>query len=126
VKQIVEAIKNKRCVIFAGAGLSRNAGLPDWFGLAKELCNKLKEKHYLSEEDISNIEPFLRRKQQIIPMALDLIHAKVGRPIMCETLREILEPKVSSRVHEILKDIQLTPDVNSGHETFFHAANCLA
>lgn len=116
MKQIVEAIKNKRCVIFAGAGLSRNAGLPDWFGLAKELCNKLKEKHYLSEEDISNIEPFLKRKRQTIPMALDLIHAKVGRPIMCEALREILEPKVSSRVHEILKDIQLKGYVTTNYD----------
>ncbi len=59
MKQIVQAIKDKQCIIFAGAGLSRNAGLPDWLGLARQLYNKLKEKGFLSNEDLSWIEPIL-------------------------------------------------------------------
>jgi len=115
MRQIVEAIKNKRCVIFAGAGLSRNAGLPDWFGLAQELCNKLKEKTLLCGEDLSPIEPLLKGAQTI-PMAFDLIQTKIRRPDMCEAMREILEPKVSSRVHRILKEIQLKGYVTTNYD----------
>ncbi len=40
-RELLEAVREGRCVLFAGAGLSRAAGLPDWGGLLRELAGPL-------------------------------------------------------------------------------------
>ena len=42
---IVEALVNRRLVLFTGAGIVRDAGLPDWNGLATGLKDELVDTH---------------------------------------------------------------------------------
>ena len=65
MKEIIEAIKKKRCILFAGAGVSRNAGLPDWLGLGQQLCDKLEEMQLISKDELSYIEPLAKRRETI-------------------------------------------------------------
>ena len=104
--QIIEAIGKQRCIIFAGAGISCTAGLPDWLGLGQQLCDKLIEKSHISKEDFLQIEPLVRRKETI-PVAIDLIQGKVKRHIIVEILRDVLEPKTKSTTHDILKALKI-------------------
>lgn len=41
-RDLLQDIGQRRCVLFAGAGLSRGAGLPDWSGLLHDLANELR------------------------------------------------------------------------------------
>lgn len=38
---LASAIRDKRLVLFAGSGLTRDAGFPDWMGLVSTLCDQL-------------------------------------------------------------------------------------
>ncbi len=40
--ELLESVRDGRCVLFAGAGLSRPAGLPDWSALLHEMAAELK------------------------------------------------------------------------------------
>ncbi len=41
LQELLASLRERRCVLFAGAGLSRGAGLPDWGGLLRELAAEL-------------------------------------------------------------------------------------
>ena len=41
IKNIQKAIENNKLVIFVGAGVSRNSGIPTWAELIKELAKDL-------------------------------------------------------------------------------------
>src|SRR5262249_57390072 len=40
-RHLLDSIRDRRCVLFVGAGLSRGAGLPDWDGLLRGLAADL-------------------------------------------------------------------------------------
>jgi len=40
MKIIVDALRDKRLVLFAGSGLSRNANLPDWLEMGRALVER--------------------------------------------------------------------------------------
>src|SRR5262249_23935029 len=40
-RDLLDSLRERRCVLFVGAGLSKGAGLPDWGGLLHELARDL-------------------------------------------------------------------------------------
>jgi hypothetical protein len=106
MREIIEAMEKKRCILFAGAGVSCSAGLPDWLGLGQQLCDKLEEMQLISRDELSHIGP-LTKQRETIPIAMDALYSKVTRPKICQVLSSILEPKRRSETHEILKKINL-------------------
>jgi len=120
MKEIIEAIKEKRCILFAGAGVSRNAGLPDWLDLGQQLCDKLREMQLISKEQLSYIEP-LAKQRETIPIAVDAIYSSVTRQKMCEVLNNILQPRRKSSTHEILKKINLKGYLTTNYDHLLEA-----
>jgi len=49
-KSLIEKINKKQIVIFAGAGLSMNAGLPSWKELIISILEEITEKEPKSEK----------------------------------------------------------------------------
>ncbi|MBM2832226.1 MAG: hypothetical protein HW414_1278 [Dehalococcoidia bacterium] len=63
MEQIAEAAAKRELVVFAGAGVSCDAGLPNWLGLAQRLLDKLKEEGKVPSEYVPLIESLSRNQK---------------------------------------------------------------
>ena len=50
IKEIQKAQEDDRLVIFVGAGVSKNSGVPAWWDLIKKFADELEHFDYLSSE----------------------------------------------------------------------------
>lgn len=79
--RLLESIRERRCVLFVGAGLSRGAGLPGWGGLLSDLANSL-------NLDVEKL-PRDANGQLSLDLCLDLAQwfaDKFGRPSLDERI----------------------------------------
>ena len=65
MKEIVDAINSRRCVVFAGAGISQDAGLPNWLNFGKQLCERLITAGKISSEYHPAINSLTTKKENI-------------------------------------------------------------
>ncbi|MBF0406162.1 MAG: HEAT repeat domain-containing protein [Candidatus Riflebacteria bacterium] len=95
-----KALNEKRCVLFAGAGFSVDAGAPTWKGLFQEILNgnDLKNKHNLSDEYINGFMELFNDKNY-----LDLASA-LSDSLSSYFLREHLRSKFSNLKHTSLHE----------------------
>lgn len=114
MQEVVEAIRSGRCVIFCGAGVSLDAGLPDWLGLTSELYKRLAEKSKIASEYRPIIEQKIGKKQII--EALELIMLEVSRKDVVAELRQILIPKNTSKVYDALKKLKVKGFVTTNYD----------
>jgi len=97
--------------------------------IGNEILNKLKKntlENYglkLDPNEIYKIIPLSDMKPHEFEKAIDLERSDSRA---CEYTMNLLTELKSKKAIATLKYIDMTPDVNSGHETFFHAATCLA
>ena len=91
IQHIVQALAKRECVLFLGAGACRDAGLPDWLGLAKNLRDELKLEGKLPDQYADLIDHLLHDKSNV-QLAMDLVVNIVPRKDIAQALRKILEP----------------------------------
>ncbi|MBN1349939.1 SIR2 family protein [candidate division KSB1 bacterium] len=58
-KELIEKIKQKKCVLFLGSGLSVAAGYPDWHGLMEKMIEQMHES--ISAEDLEELNALLQK-----------------------------------------------------------------
>src|SRR5207302_5815894 len=95
----------RRCVIFAGSGLSRNAGLPDWLGLAQSLQRELIANGALSSEAATTIAPYVDSPSKL-STGIGLLVEEAGRKAVTLALRRILQPTRESPVFDLIKQLR--------------------
>ncbi|MCX5720602.1 MAG: SIR2 family protein [Nitrospirae bacterium] len=132
MQDIVRAIANRTCVIFAGAGLSRNAGLPSWLELITHLVQTLSQNGKIAEAYLATINLLLNDKR--LPECMDLLLMATNRKDILLLLREALKPKSNSTVHDALKKLQLRGYITTNYDrlledicgsTSYHLTNSL-
>ena len=114
MQQIVDSITNQRCVIFAGAGISCDAGLPDWQGLAQRLSDELQKEGKLKAEHGALIDLLLKNKEAA--PAIDFIVNISRRVDVVQALRTILVPSRPSKVCAIIGKLRSRGIVTTNYD----------
>lgn len=107
--ELKKAIKNNTLIVFAGAGTSKNAALPDWKELVYKILDHLEQK--LGVADYKKLQPLLE-KGILTPLeVLNILERnKFIEPILEVIVEELqLKPEIDLELHK--KIIQLTPKV---------------
>jgi len=115
LEQIADAIRARRCVLFAGAGTSRDAGLPDWLDMAHRLKDSLVRQAKFPTEFIGTLEPLLKDKDSL-PLAFEVMLGYVQRKDVAQALREILTPTKKSKVAEIVSELSLHGAITTNYD----------
>lgn len=118
MKEIVDAIRNNCCVIFAGAGISKTAGLPDWIGLADKLYRKLLDRGRIRAPYKDVIADLLAKDDSInhvLPI-MEMILQGARRIDVAGELREILTPGKESEVHALLKKLNICGYITTNYD----------
>gem|GEM_PF-1229239 len=116
-----EAVAVGRCVLFAGAGFSVDAGAPTWRGLFEPLVdNELLASHGVSPEYIEGLKRLLADAKY-----LDLAGAlknKLSSFVIREHLRKTLTGLNHSSLHEAAVRIGFRGIVTTNYDTLFEQA----
>lgn len=113
MEQIARAIKERQLVVFAGAGISKDAGLPDWVELGCQLYERLLSRIPENSKDVA--KQLLCNKENI-PNGMDFLFNFVARLDVGNEIRDILKPKKESLVYEILKKLDLPGFVTTNYD----------
>jgi len=115
MQQIVDAIRNKTCVLFAGAGLSRDAGLPDWLGFCQRLKEELSRDGKLPPDCLSVLNTLLAERARV-PLAIELILGVARRTDVVRAVRAILNPTKDSQVHRVIGELSVRGAVTTNYD----------
>ena len=100
--KLVEALKEKRCALFVGAGLSQGAGLPGWKELLEEMIARSGEE--LSTKRKSEMRKLLRLGKYL-DVAQELSDI-LTRPEFLKALVDLLKPiETNARLTEAHKEL---------------------
>ena len=116
---IVEALANRRLVLFTGAGIVRDAGLPDWNGLGVLLKDELLKAGKLPQEFVSPIELALGKEQ--VRKAIDMMLVEVPRKDIVRTLRSLLKPSKESEVCKAIAQMRVPGVVTTNYDRVLDA-----
>jgi NAD-dependent SIR2 family protein deacetylase len=114
MREIVSAMAQRTCVVFAGAGLSKNAGLPGWSELASFLVTSLLADGKIKEHFESPIKAML--EQNKLSECMELMLLASSRRDILSRMRGTLKPKQDSEVHAILKKLQLRGYITTNYD----------
>jgi hypothetical protein len=105
IASLKEAIINDRLVVFAGAGVSKDSGIPLWFELEEGIKSRLNE--HTSEKDALKIAQMLYNEK--------------GEKEYNDILRELLFENCSNYnpLHEILLDINPQHIITTNYDHYF-------
>ena len=107
-EQLIKALANGNCVLFAGSGISRRClarnrqPLPNWRELLKLLFSEAINNDLVSTDTIRDLE-VLFRKNEYLMIAEELLEV-LSKPRVQQIINEILDPDgiVPSKLHELL------------------------
>ena len=61
-ESLVEAVRRRQAILFAGSGISRNLGLPSWGQLIDEMANHAARiRRYMDWFSVAEVETFIDR-----------------------------------------------------------------
>src|SRR3989344_2977811 len=115
MKEIVDAITKGRCVVFAGAGISQDAGLPNWLDFGKQLCERLIKAGKISSDYHAAIRSLVAKKETM-PAAIDILLAGGRRTDVVAELRDILRPQKESKAYASLEKLKLRGFVTTNYD----------
>ncbi len=122
MKEIVDVIKNRRCVVFAGAGISQDAGLPSWLDFGKQLCERLIKAGKIPSDYHAAITSLVVKKETI-PAAIDMLLAGGRRTDVVAEIREILRPPSMevTKGYAALKKLEFRGFVTTNYDRLLEA-----
>ena len=123
MQDIANAIAAGRCVLFAGAGTSFDAGLPDWSGLVDRLKDILATKGRLSAVE-SEVVTTMLSSNMGLGAVLQFLQSAVGRRDLVITLRDILKPTGPSQVTKALASLGFAGTVTTNYDRVINAPTC--
>jgi hypothetical protein len=104
-KELIIALKEKRCSIFAGAGLSISSGLPSWKDLIKELIEQVEALPYDTKKDVEEYTSLVEDPSKYLMLAQD-IKSSLGKIFYDYMGKRFTDQSIKpSKNHELLLDL---------------------
>jgi predicted nucleic acid-binding protein len=94
--QLALAVRDKRIVLFAGSGFSRDAGLPSWSELVAALSAAFVDEGFVGPEVAAAVAALSAQHQ--LPAALQVLLSQVPRERVAERIRTLTTPTEESQV----------------------------
>lgn len=116
-KELVRQIKNGKCILFAGAGTSLDAGLPSWSELLRNMIEKVDDYGLLSDSQKHEIS-YLLSDQEFTTIA-EFCKEKLGPYDFAEIIKECLNTNNRfSQTHNILSQIPFKAAITTNYDDF--------
>ena len=122
-KQLLNGIKDNKCVLFAGAGASMDAKMPSWKELVMALVERLKEEYSnLPNRELDEVEKLLCEDKYMILAAYCL------RKLGAYEFSDVLKQKLScngkkSYTHGLLAKIPFRAVITTNFDLFIEQTN---
>ena len=116
---LVDVIKQRKCVLFIGAGLSQAAGFPDWNDLLQLLLAECVKGKHAPASRIDSIRSLIRSGESTkYLMAAEDIRECLGPDLFVSTLAKIFqdESKDPTAVHDELPKISFRSIITTNYD----------
>ena len=94
-KELIDAINEKKCVLFVGAGLSVAAGYPTWDKLLEHLIARCRERRLIDDKYATELKDLLKQPDKLLMVAQDL-NDRFDPPAFRDELGEVFSPDKAS------------------------------
>lgn len=121
-KELIEAIRNKRCGLYIGAGVSEGAGLPGWPKLLEQLIELAKDRANLSEERAEEFRKLAPNPTRYLMLAQELKDIMPAE--MPEHIKKVFDDKTiqPTPTHEAILDIDHKFIITTNYDTLIEKA----
>jgi hypothetical protein len=121
--RLLDAIKNRRCVLFAGAGLSSGEDLPNWGGLLIELLQRAVDEDLMSPAAATTLRKAVRRDRKYLFVA-DVIKRTLGPRGFDDQMERIFRnPALKpTRRHELITRIPFLAVITTNYDKLLESA----
>lgn len=116
-KDLVKRIREGKCILFAGAGTSLDAGLPSWHELLRNMIEQVDACGQLDSDQKDELESLLRI--QDFTVVAEFCKEKLGARGFADLIKENLNSKNRvSVIHNTLADIPFKSAITSNYDNF--------
>lgn len=116
-KDLIEKIRDGKCILFAGAGTSLDAGLPSWCDLLKGMIERVDACCELNEKEKEELDLLI--EYQDFNVVAQFCKEQLGAKIFADYIREKLTTThKSSAKHSILAEIPFKAAITSNYDDF--------
>ena len=116
-RDLINRIRNGKCILFAGAGTSLDAGLPSWYDLLKNMIERVDYYGQLDEGQKEELKFLI--DQQDYTIVAEFCKDKLGKKGFADLIKEKLNTKSkTSLIHNILADIPFKAVITSNYDNF--------
>lgn len=114
-RDLINRIKNGKCILFAGAGTSLDAGLPSWYDLLKSMVEQVDDYGGLDNQQKEELDWLI--EQQDYNVVAEFCKEKLGAKGFADLIREKLGTKNrTSAMHSILAEIPFKAVITSNYD----------
>ena len=114
-KNLIELIRDRKCVLFAGAGVSIDAGMPGWNAMLWSLVERVDNCIGLSVDDQKEIDHLLEKGDYEI--IADYCKSKLGNHDFAEQIQKCLhQTNKPPRAHQLLARIPFCAAITSNYD----------
>lgn len=117
---LLDALASRSCVLFAGAGLSVDCGLPIWATLASHLVSDLSARGKLTPPVANAASSLLSAGD--LNSALNLVAGAAQRLDMAESIRPVLQTTTEGRCYPALKRLKLRGAITTNYDRLLERA----
>ncbi|UYZ61185.1 SIR2 family NAD-dependent protein deacylase [Hymenobacter latericus] len=121
-KDLIEAIRNNRCGLYIGAGVSEGAGLPGWPKLLEQLIDLAKEVANLSEERAEEFRKLAPNPTRYLMLAQELKDILPSE--LPEHIKKVFDDKTKqpTATHDAILEIKHKFIVTTNYDTLIEKA----
>ena len=124
-RDLINRIKEGKCILFAGAGTSLDAGLPSWYDLLKSMIDQVDSYGGLDGNQKKELNLLMR--QHCFSIVAEFCKEKLGKRGFADFIQEKLDTRHKvSLTHNLLAEIPFKGAITSNYDDFIEKAhkNC--
>lgn len=116
-KDLINRIRDGKCILFAGAGTSLDAGLPSWYDLLKSMVEQVDDYGGLDNRQKEELGFLI--EQQDFNVVAEFCKEQLGAKGFADLIREKLGTRCkNSIIHNILAEIPFKGAITSNYDNF--------
>jgi hypothetical protein len=115
MQEIIQALSEEKCFLFAGSGICKDAGLPTWKELVSNTIIKLAEQNLLSDIEIQYCNSLISDTSKL-PLIFDNLFGKVNRSEVLKIVRTLLQPKNESQTIKKLRCLNFKGIITTNYD----------
>jgi hypothetical protein len=121
-KELIGALKEKRCAVFVGAGLSISSGLPTWKDLINELIAEVANLPFNTAGDVEDYKKLIDDPSKYLMLAQD-IKDSLGKVFFDYLTRRFTDQKIKpTKNHELLINLPLNFIITTNYDNLIEKA----